>query len=326
MSKKLTTAEFISKAKLVHGDKYNYSKVEYKTNKDKVCIICPIHGEFLITPNSLLSGRGCSLCGRIKTNESKRYTKDTFIQKAKKVHGDKYDYSEIEYIDCFTPIKIVCPTHGAFFQQPTLHLAGHGCLRCKTSGVRRTILYDIAIVDIPDAHCSDTRRCYTLWEDMLSRCYNPHMLKRFPTYIGCSVCEEWLIFSNFKRWFDKNYIKNYDLDKDILIKGNKVYSPETCCFVPHKLNCSINRCQRRRGEFPIGVTYDKSRSKFTSGLRCGTKKLQLGRFDTITEAFNAYKDAKEHYIKSIAEKYFQEGKITKRVYDALMKYEVEITD
>lgn len=326
MGKKLTTAEFISKARLVHGDKYDYSKVVYVNNLTKVCIVCHQHGEFLIPPSSLLNGRGCSLCGRIRTNESKRYTKHSFIEKARKVHGEKFDYSEVEYINYFTPVKIICPVHGAFFQQPTLHLAGRGCTRCNMSGVKRTTLYGIAIVDIPSANSPATRLCYTLWKDMLARCYNPNVLKRYPTYIGCTVCKEWLLFSNFKKWFDENYIEGYDLDKDIIIKGNKVYSPETCCFVPHKLNCTINKCQRSRGELPIGVSFDKSRQKYIAGLRVGMVKKCLGRFDTSIAAFKAYKAAKEQFVKELAERYFQEGKITEKIYDALMKYEVEITD
>lgn len=202
----------------------------------------------------------------------RKLTTDKFISKARLVHGEKFDYSEVEYINCFTPVKFICPVHGAFSQQPTLHLAGRGCMRCKMSVVKRTTLYGIATVDLPNANSPAIRSCYTLWKDMICRCYSPNMLKRCPTYIGCAVCKEWLLFSNFKKWFDENYIEGYDLDKDIIIKGNKVYSPETCCFVPHKLNCTINKCQRSRGELPIGVSFDKSRQKYIAGLRVGMVK------------------------------------------------------
>jgi hypothetical protein len=127
-------------------------------------------------------------------------------------------------------------------------------------------------------------------------------------------------------WFDEHYIERYDLDKDILIRGNKVYSPETCCFVPHKLNCTINKCQKSRGKLPIGVHYDTERQKFTATMRQGMKTIFIGRFTTSSDAFSAYKTAKEKYIKELAESYFSKGRITERVYQALMKYEVKITD
>lgn len=92
---------------------------------------------------------------------------------------------------------------------------------------------------------------------MLTRCYNHKSLKKNPSYIGCSVCDEWLTYSNFKRWYEdpiNGYREGYHLDKDILVKGNKVYSPETCCFVPHSINCLLLTRQRKRGALPIGVT------------------------------------------------------------------------
>ena len=267
-----------------------------------------------------------NILSAIMSTSKQRKTTEQFVAEARAIHGDKYDYSEVEYIGCTIPVKINCPIHGSFYQQPTLHLAGRGCMRCNMSGVKRTTLYGIATVDISDAHYSDAQRCYTLWENMLSRCYNSNILKRCPTYNGCSVCDKWLLFSNFKQWFDDNYIEGYDLDKDLLIKGNKVYSPETCCFLPHKLNCTINKCQRSRGKLPLGVSFDKTRLKYISYFRRSMKTIFIGRYDTPEEAFFAYKNAKEKYIKELAEKYFQEGKITKKVYDALMKYEVEITD
>ena len=326
MGKRKTTEQFISEAIKVHGDKYDYSKVEYKACDANVLIICPKHGEFLQTPSSHLSGRGCNHCGREQTIKSVTYDTKSFIEKAIKKHGEKFDYSKVEYVDYNTKVCIICPIHGEFWQKPTLHLTRSGCFHCNTSKVRRTNLYGIATVDVIDAHCPENRKAYTIWQDMLSRCYNPAMLDRFPTYKDVSVCKEWHTFSNFKKWFDENFIEGYDLDKDLLVKGNKIYSPETCCFTPHKINCTINRCQRSRGSLPIGVHYDKSRDKYHSALKCGMATKFIGRFNTPLEAFNAYKIAKENYIKELAEKYFQEGKITEKVYNALMKYEVEITD
>ena len=123
--RKLTTEEFIEKARKVHGDKYDYSKVEYKEGHKKVCIICPKHGEFWQVASSHLQGIGCPSCGG-----TKKLTAEDFIEKARKVHGDKYDYSKVEYIDGATPICIICPIHGEFWQVPYYHLSGRGCSKC----------------------------------------------------------------------------------------------------------------------------------------------------------------------------------------------------
>lgn len=114
------------------------------------------------------------------------------------------------------------------------------------------------------------------------------------------------------------------MDKDLLFRGNKVYSPVTCCFVPPEINKIILKRQRRRGEYPIGV--HKQRNSFLALLHRYGKQEYIGTYSTPEEAFSAYKQEKEAYIKEVAKKYYSEGKITKRVYDALMKYEVEITD
>ena len=126
----MTKDEFIERARKVHGDKYDYSNVVYKTNKDKVCIICPIHGEFWQEAKSHLNGRGCKLCGVEKRASEKRKTVDDFIFEAKKIHGDKYDYSQVEYVNNNTPVCIICPKHGKFYQTPKSHLNGNGCPKC----------------------------------------------------------------------------------------------------------------------------------------------------------------------------------------------------
>ena len=128
---KLTTEEFISKAKSVHGDKYDYSKVEYVNTSTPVCIICPIHGEFWQTPNHHLGGNECPKC----THQSYKHTTESFIEEAKKVHGDKYDYSKVEYANSHTKVCIICPEHGEFWQTPTNHMKGRGCPSCKAAKI-----------------------------------------------------------------------------------------------------------------------------------------------------------------------------------------------
>ena len=128
--KRLNKIDFLERAHKIHGDKYDYSKIEYKNTRTKVCIICPEHGEFWQTPNSHLSGQGCPECGLKKRSISKTLTLEEFLEKARKVHGDKYDYSKVEYVDSHTKICIICPEHGEFWQTPASHLFGHGCKKC----------------------------------------------------------------------------------------------------------------------------------------------------------------------------------------------------
>ena len=124
------TQNFIEKARKVHGDKYDYSKVEYVNSHTKICIICPEHGEFWQTPNNHLCGKGCNECGKRIVSLKKSSNTDDFITKAKKVHGNKYDYSNVVYVKNNEKIKIICPIHGGFEQTPLTHLSGCGCPKC----------------------------------------------------------------------------------------------------------------------------------------------------------------------------------------------------
>ena len=124
--KVVTTEEFISSARKIHGDKYDYSKSIYTLSKNKVIIGCPIHGEFLQSPNAHLSAeKGCHKCGGNYPSNS-----DEFIDKVRKVHGDKYDYSLVKYSRAQRNITILCPTHGRFQQKACAHLSGKGCIKC----------------------------------------------------------------------------------------------------------------------------------------------------------------------------------------------------
>lgn len=257
---------------------------------------------------------------------SVRKTTEQFIAEARLIHGDKYDYSKVEYINARTPVRIICPKHNEFWQTPNAHLSQkQGCRKCYYDKKRVGII-GIGITDIAvDKHDKKEYKKYTLWRNMIVR-VNKYDKSR-PLYKGCTVCKEWHTYSIFKDWVedsDNGYKDGYHLDKDILVKGNKKYSPETCCFVPSEINVLFTKRQRFRGNYPIGVCFDGY--GFISSLSTSEGCKYLGYYTTPLEAFNAYKTAKEKYIKELAEKYFQEGKITEKVYNALMKYEVEITD
>ena len=124
--------EFLEKSKSIHGDTYDYSKVEYINNNTKIKIICKEHDEFLQTPAGHLRG-GCKLCANKLNGEIKRNNTEDFIQKAKEIHGDTYDYSKVEYIKNNITVKIICKTHGEFTQLPSCHYIGHGCLTCSNN-------------------------------------------------------------------------------------------------------------------------------------------------------------------------------------------------
>jgi len=132
-NKRLTTNEFIESAKKVHKDKYDYSKVEYINSQTKVCIICPEHGEFWQTPNAHLNGNGCPHCKADAVGKRCSHSTEHFIELAKKVHGNRYDYSKVEYANNYTKVCIICPEHGEFWQKPTMHLQGCGCQICNES-------------------------------------------------------------------------------------------------------------------------------------------------------------------------------------------------
>ena len=158
---------------------------------------------------------------------------------------------------------------------------------------------------------------YEAWKSILRRCYDPKFHVRQPTYIGCSVCDEWLYFPTFKTWFDENYVDGYQLDKDLLVDGNKEYGPDTCIFVPSQINSLFSDCGRRRGEYPIGVCYRKKTDKFEAYVMIDGKKKHLGCFDDANEAHKAYIKAKKVNVLRMAEKCKNE--IPTKLYDVLLK-------
>ena len=212
----LTTEEFIRRAKEMHGDKYDYSKVVYKKNNEKVCIICPEHGEFFIYPkghiNKGKNGAGCPLCGEKNRRKNTTKTNEWFIKKAKEIHGDKYDYSKVEYKRTDKEVCIICPEHGEFWQTPNRHLANHGCPKCggnekltseefiKKSKEIHGDKYDYSKVDYVN---NQTKVCIIcpkhgeFWQFP-----NGHMIGR-----GCPHCKSSLLENEVRNFLDKEGIK-----------------------------------------------------------------------------------------------------------------------
>ena len=169
---------------------------------------------------------------------------------------------------------------------------------------------------------------YVLWCDMLRRCYSDAYKKRKPTYEGCEVSNNFLHYEYFYEWCNEQVgfdNEGWHLDKDLLIKGNKVYSESTCVFIPQEINKVLVKREASRGEYLIGVSWNKKASAFVARVNKNKGKREyLGCFNTEIEAFNAYKTAKEAFVKEQAEKY--KPQIDDRAYNALMNYEVNIDD
>ena len=136
MRKKRTQQDFISDAREVHGDKYDYSKVKYVNQLTKVKLICNEHGEFLQYPKYHLKGNGCVHCGNKRNSLRRRKSTEDFIESSINAHGDKYDYSKVIYTTSPSKVTIICPEHGEFEQIALSHMSGHGCSRCSSSHPR----------------------------------------------------------------------------------------------------------------------------------------------------------------------------------------------
>jgi len=173
---------------------------------------------------------------------------------------------------------------------------------------------------------SKLTKCYTIWHSMILRCFSKKYNKKHSSYQKVSVEVEWYNFQNFAEWYYENYnpeiMDDWHLDKDILIKGNKIYSPETCCFVPQEINKLFVKMYGLKRTLPVGVSVDKN--KFVARLSKYRVEHILGYFNTPEEAFQVYKTAKEQYIKEVADKW--KDQITKQIYNALINYKVEIDD
>ena len=141
---------------------------------------------------------------------------------------------------------------------------------------------------------------YVRWHSMIVRCYSAKSKAKYPTYIGCSVCDEWLTFSNFKEWMVKQDWEGKQIDKDILVQGNKVYSPETCLFVSSQINSLFLDKVPCRGAYPRGVSFNKPRKMFFAICSVRGKHKHIGCYTTSEEAHEAYKTFKYNLIAEIA--------------------------
>lgn len=206
---------------------------------------------------------------------------------------------------------------------------------CKEGAVRNKYhpnQYGGIVGDIrPYKNCKE----YQIWYNILTRCYDDNFHSKSPTYSCCEVCEEWKYYWNFYDWLhsQSNFQQwlngaTWAVDKDILIKNNKIYSPQTCCLVPREINNILLKSNKIRGNLPIGVTYRKNDKLYEA--QCNNplinRYVTIGVYKSPEKAFQAYKEYKENIIKEMAKNQYQINNITEQCYNALMSYNVEITD
>ena len=308
---------FIIKSTLTHGkDLFIYKNIEYVNTSTQVNLICKKHDfSFMVTPVAHFKGMGgCPLC----------YEEFQHLCHKNEKVGQKFTTNEgytIEIVDYFTSTNCtVLLNDGTILENK----AYNDIKRGQVKNPNKLIKLGVGYIGVGDYSSAKHLKAYKKWYNMLNRSYND--VDDFKSYKDVTVCEEWHNFQNFAKWFYENYnpetMQDWQLEKDILVKGNKIYSPETCCFVPQDINAMFIKSNNTRGKYPIGV--HKGGNKFIAQLIIRGVVLAIGTYNTPEEAFQIYKKAKEQYIKEVADKW--KDLIDPKVYKALYNYQVEITD
>ncbi len=276
-TKRLDKDEFVQRSKKVHGEKFDYSKVEYKNNREKVCITCPIHGDFWQIPNSHMLGKGCWECRNVTIGNKKRDRLNDFLRKAALIHGDKYVYDKVVYSNTYKEVDIICPTHGVFSQKPNNHLSGYGCVECgKNTGFDKKGIKNVC-----------KHPLYNTWTKVKARCRCPKD-KSYSRYgaKGINVSDEFYnsfyVFMEYLMGldnYDKKLSDGWSLDR-INPKGN---------YERGNLRWADNFTQARNKNVFAKSGYEGIR--IVNGKIYVTVSVALGFADTIEEGVamrNAY--------------------------------------
>lgn len=307
---------YLEKAIAIHGNKYDYSLLpDEVSTKQKYDFICPLHGIFNQKAGNHIYGKHteCPECGKLRgaNKQTTHGVGEMFENEYGKYEIIKRIYGKraiVRFLETRTEVEdTICNIRNLRVKDhsnPIIFGVGY-------IGKRRNS--NVAI---------SKNKAYRTWHNMLLRCYSIENQKLHPTYSDCYVCKEWHNFSVFEQWYNENCIDDFYLDKDILIKSNKEYAPDKCCFVPCEINSLFTKREKCRGNCPIGVHINWN--KFRAVLNKGRNRIHLGLYKTKEEAFQAYKKAKEAWIKEVANKW--KDKLKPNVYEALMNYQVEITD
>jgi len=229
MNKRITKEDFSKKANLIQGDKYDYSLVVYKNSYSKIKILCKEHGEFEQTPKNHLKGQGCPKCGIIKKNLSNRKNTSWFINKAKQIHSEKYDYSLVDYVISKTKIKIICKEHGEFEQIANDHLNGYGCPKCGKNKKLTTSEFIKSANKIHNNKYDYSLIMFSNAKNCIEIVCNKHGIfkQRLDHHLngcGCPICRESKGERKIRNWLELNNIK-FEFQKTFKDCKNKKVLP-----------------------------------------------------------------------------------------------------
>ena len=204
--------------------------------------------------------------------------------------GDKYKITEYNN---HKDIKV--EFENGFICNTTIYCISQGNIK----NLLKPSIYNKGFIGNGEYKRNNNKSAYNKWIGMLSRCYNSNYHLKHPTYKDCEVCEEWLNFQNFAKWFNENYIEDFHLDKDVLFKNNKIYSPETCCFIPNEINILFIKPKINKYNLPTGVT--KVYNKYVARINYFDKTLHLGSFSNVEDALLKYNTIKtERNINTVS--------------------------
>jgi len=175
------------------------------------------------------------------------------------------------------------------------------------------------MADTPTMENGVKKKSYVAWRGMMERCYSDKYKEKYPTYSNCTMSNEWKSFSNFENWFCERYIEGFELDKDLLVFGNKHYSKETCRLIPKKLNYLFHSNEKKRGRYMIGVQYIDRLKKFRALGNIDGKRKHIGLYKTEIEAWEAYVSARMSYCTKVSNELYESNKIDIYLYHSLIR-------
>jgi len=273
MCKRMNTTQFIEKAKEIHGNKYDYSLVDYKNIRTKIKVICLKHGEFEQTPGKHLMGRGCLSCGKLKRKHP--ITNSDFIKRSREIHGNKYDYSLVDYKNMKSKIKIICPKHGIFTQTPIAHLNGSSCTKCYLINTKDFIekakeihgnKYDYSLVNYIHSHTKIKIICKK--HDIFEQTPHNHIINK----TICPKCSYYKKTKNITKFIDdanKTHNNKYDYSLVNYVNNKtkvEIICPEHKIFkqspIDHIRGCGCPTCKSSKGELKIRNYLKKHKISF----------------------------------------------------------------
>jgi len=302
MGKKLTKEEIIKRATLVHDGKYDYSELECLSVHLKDTIICPIHGKFRQSISSHLQGHGCPKCAINKQATRQSMGKDIFITKAKEVHGDRYDYSRVKYVNNRTKVCIICPKHGEFWQTPEKHLLGRGCQKCANeyiSNIRHDTFEDFLKKTIK-VHGNKFMYHKETYMNSLKKtlitCPIHGDFWQVPSShlrgVGCPICRESKLEREISIFLDKN---NIDYIRQCGSDNFKWLGKQTLDFFIPKYNVAIE-CQGEQ-HFKRKKNWDKNgRNSLEHRIELDKRKLKLCKDNGIKMLYYSDKQYEDNII------------------------------